>query len=446
MNIASLQTVGQTLAVKLQRFPLVILAVIVGAVTMIAIDPSDSETIKILGSHIGYTVAFAFPILVAAAYAGELFPRPRWFFQSAALLAIWVYWHFFDQENWGTFFLVKIAAVAIASAIPGLVANPKLNWWRVNIGLLNALLFTHILYSIVFSGLMLAVASLRLLFDLKLSGIEVYIMALCVFLVSPLAFVMLLPAARADLDPKKFGFAFWELLCQWALVPIGFLFTIIIAAHEIHILIRPELLGGMDTPMLRLRPDVVVFLPVLALGCYGLAVHLMIEPWRADRIWAKAFSWIFPMAFPLFSIQFFVILARRTEAIGFTPGHYVFLVLAVWVVAYCLVVLIRRSASPAFAPAILALLCLVAAFGPLSLQEVCLRSQTRLLEKLLANRSADNESMISSTLYFLVHNYDQSVVERFTGPLDLGKDPWKSDITEAARKKLGLPEPKPESN
>lgn len=429
MNLPSLQPIRQALAVGLRRFPLVILAGLLGTAAMIALNHSDSGTIQKLGPRIASTVAFAFPILVAAAYAGELFPRPRWIFQTAALLAIWANWQFLDPEKDGlTFLLVWIAAAATASAVPGLVTNPKSNWWRVNMGSLNALLLAQILTVVVLIGLLLALESLRKLFDLELTGVHGDVMAVCGFLVAPLAVVMLLPAARADLDSKQPGFAVWGRLCQWALVPIGFLFTAILAAYAIRILIEREL------------PDGMVALPVLALGCYGLAAQWMLEPWRADRVWAKAFSRIFPIAFPLFSILLFLALARRIEDYGFTTERYAALALAVWIVSCCLVVLIRRSSPPAFASALLAVFCLVAAFGPLSSQEVCLRSQTRQLEKLLANPSADTESRIASVLRYLAYNYDQSVVERFTGPLDLEKEPTKYDIANAARKKLGLPQ------
>jgi hypothetical protein len=407
----------------------VILAGLLGTAAIIVLNHSDSETLEKLGFRITCAVAFAFPLLVAAAYAGELFPRPRWIFQTVALLAIWANWQFLDPKKDGlTLLLVWLAAAATASAVPGLVTNPKSNWWRTNIGALNALILAQILTLVVLIGLMLALESLRSLFHLELSGVHEDVMAVCGFLVAPLAVVMLLPAARADLDSNQPGFALWGRLCQWALVPIGFLFTAILAAYAIRILIEREL------------PDGMVALTVLALGCYGLAAQWMLEPWRADRAWATAFSRIFPMAFPIFSILLFMALARRIEDYGFTTERYAALAIAIWIVVCCLVALIRRSASPAFAPGLLAAFCLVAAFGPLSSQEVCLRSQTHQLEKLLANRSADTESRIASSLRYLAYNYDQSVVERFTGPLDLEKNPTKYDIANAARKKLGLPQ------
>ncbi len=429
MSFPSLQPIWQALADGLRRFPLVILAGLLGTAAIIALNHSDSETLEKLGFRIAASVAFAFPILVAAAYAGELFPRPRWIFQSAALLAIWANWQFLDPEKDGlTFLLVWLAAAASASAVPGLVANPKSNWWRTNIGALNALILAKILTMVVLIGLMLALESLRTLFDLELSGVHSDVMAVCGFLIAPLAVVMLLPAARADLDSKQPGFAVWGRLCQWALIPIGFLFTAILAAYAIRISIEWELPNGM------------VALPVLVLGCYGLAAQWLLMPWRSDRVWAKAFSRIFPVTFPIFSILLFMALARRIEDYGFTTERYAALAIAIWIVVCCLVVLIRRSAPPAFAPALLAVFCLVAAFGPLSSQEVCLRSQTHQLEQLLANRSMDNERRIASTLRYLAYNYDQSVVERFTGPLDLERKPTKYDIANAARKKLGLPQ------
>jgi hypothetical protein len=153
--IRTLQNISQAFAEGLRRFPLVILAGIFGVAAIITCNHTDSETLGKLGLRIAWAVAVAFPLLVAAAYAGELFPRSRWIFQSAA---------------------------ATASAVPGLVKNPKSNWWRTNIGALNALILAQILSLVVLIGLMLALESLRSLFHLELSRVHEDIMAVCGFL------------------------------------------------------------------------------------------------------------------------------------------------------------------------------------------------------------------------------------------------------------------------
>lgn len=428
MTLSSLQPLRQALHSGIRRFPLVLVAACIACAAFIISNHSDSKTSQETCVRIGFAMFFAFPLLVAAVYAGELFPLPRWIFQIPALLAIWLHWRFLELENDSlTVLLVWIAAVSLASAVPGLVPLPKSNWWRVNIGALNALILSFILTIVVFIGLILAFESVSSLFDLELKGLDSDVIAVCGCLVAPLSVIMLLPPARADLDSRQPGFAIWGRLCQWALVPIGLLFTGILAAYAVRIAIERHL------------PDGMVALPVLALGCYGLAAQWILEPWRNDKLWAKAFSRVFPFAFPFFSILLFLALARRIEDYGFTSDRYAALALAIWIVACCLVLLARRSAPPAFAPAMLAAFALVAAFGPLSSREVCLRSQTRHLEKLLANRSPENASRIDSSLSYLASHYDRSIVEQFTGPLDLKKDPSKWDIANAAREKLGLP-------
>jgi len=427
MLLPSFSTIREALAVSLRRFPLVILAGLVGAVAMIFLNHSDAS--KEITARIAYTMGFAFPLLVAAVYAGELFPRRRWIFQLAAVLGIWAYWQFLDPEREGlTLLLVWIAAISIASTVPGLVKEPGKNWWRVNIGTLNALVLAKILTLVVLLGLLLAFESIESLFNLELRRIDSDVIAVCVFLVAPLAVTALLPVARAELDATQPGFAVWGRFCQWALVPMGFLFTGILAAYAVRILIE------------RAMPDGMVAMPVLALGCFGLAALWLLEPWRDERKWARAFSRIFPVVFPLFSILLFLALARRIEDYGFTFQRYGALALAVWITACCVVLLVRRSASPAFAPALLAVFSLIAAFGPLSSQEVCLRSQSDRLKQLLAERSEDNADRIASSLRYIALNYDQATVEQFTGPLDLEKDASKYEVAKAARKKLGLPE------
>jgi len=411
-----------------RRFPLVVAAGLAGAVAVIVSNHSGSAEVDRYCDEIFFAVLFAFPLLVAAVYAGELFPRRKWIFQIAAVLAVLAHWRFLDPETEGmNLLLVWIAAACAASVVPGLVSKPEKNWWRANIGALNAIILASILTLIVFIGSQLAVESIRSLFDLEIR-ISMDVIAVCGLIVAPLAVTALLPPAREEMDANQAGFAVWGRLCQWALVPMGFLFTAILAAYAVRILLERQL------------PDGMVAMPVLALGCYGLAAQLILDPWRGDRVWARAFSMVFPVVFPLFSILLFVALESRISEYGYTWQRYLALALAVWIVACCVGFLFRGRVSPAFAPALLGVFSLVAAFGPLSSQQVCLRSQSAILENLLANRTPESDTRIASSLRYLAFNYDRAVVERFTGPLELEDDGNKYDLARVARKKLDLPE------
>jgi len=429
MMPVSLESVRQGLFSALRRFPLVVLAGLIGAAAIGILNHSDSEAVKESAGRVSFSMAFAFPLLVAAVYAGELFLRRRWIFQAFAVLGIWAHWQFLDPKQEGlTMLVVWIAAASIASTIPGLVTEPQKNWWRVNFGALNAIVLASILNLIVLAGLMVALESIRSLFHLKLPRLDGDLVGFCGFLFWPLATTALLPPARAVLDANQPGFAVWGRLCQWALVPMGFLFTGILAAYAGRILIE------------RAMPDGMVALPVLALGSYGLVAVWISEPWRDERKWTRSFTRIFPVAFPLFSILLFLALSRRINDYGFTSERYAALALAVWITVCCLISLVRRSAPPTIATALLAVFALLATFGPLSARQVCLRSQMGRLEKLLADRSAENDNLIASSLSYIALNYDQAMVEKITGPLDLEKGASKYDVNKAAKKKMGLPE------
>lgn len=407
---------------------MVVAAGLVGAVAMVLSNHSGSEEVERTWEGVMSAVLFAFPLFIAAAYAGELFPRGRWIFQIASVLLVLAHWHFLEPGKEGlNMLLVWIAAACAASVVPGLSGDGESNWWRANFGALNAVVLGAILTLVVFIGLQIAVHSVRSLFELELAGWHSDVMAVCGFLVAPVSVAVLLPPARGVLDARQPGFAVWGKLCQWALVPIGFLFTAILAAYVVRILVERQL------------PDGMVAMPVLALGCYGLAAQLALEPWRPEKIWAKAFSAVFPVVFPVFSILLFVALERRIAEYGFTSPRYAALALAVWIVACCTGFLFRRWVSTAFAPALLGLLALLAAFGPFSSQQVCLRSQAAILEKLLADRSEGDAERIASSLRYISLNYDRAILEGFTGPLDLKENAGKSDLARAAEKKLGLP-------
>lgn len=407
-----------------------VLAGCAGAVAMMVLNRTESDAVGGMCVRTGFAVFFAFPMLVAAGFAGELLPRWRGVSWVVGLTAVWAHWWWLEPDRDGvTMLLVWIAAAALASAVPGMVRGAGGNWWRVNIGGLNALILAGILTGVVSVGLLLATESVRALFDVRLPRLAGDVMAVCGFVVAPMAVTALLPAARGELDAGQPGFAVWERFCQWALVPIGVLFTCILAAYAARIAVEREL------------PDGMVALPVLALGCLGLGAVWMMGPWRDRRVWAGVFTRVFPVVFPLFGVLLFIALQRRIEDYGFTFQRYAALGLAVWIVACCLVLLIRRGAPAAFAPALLSVMALVAAFGPLSAREVCLRSQIGHLEGLLADRTEpDNAVRIGSSLRYLAREHGRIAVEEITGPLDLGADASPREVRRAALAKLGVPE------
>ena len=408
-----------------RRFPLLTVAGLIGFVAMLLLNHSESEEIQNQCRDIGLAVVFAFPLIIAAGYTGALFPSRSLLAHIIAIGCVLAHWHFLDYEI-TPLVLLWVASTALASVIPGIIREPQSNWWRINIGTLNALFLTFCLTSVLCMGLYLALESINALFGLKISRFSADIPSFCGFLIAPLALSILLPAARAPLDAELPGYALWGRFCQWALVPLGFLFTGILTIYGIRILLQWEL------------PDGIVALPVICLGCYGLTAQLMLEPWREEKVWAKGFTRLFPAVFPIFSVLLFVALFQRIGEYGFTSERYLALAIAVWITVSSLLLLVRRTANPAFVPALLALAAIISAIGPLNLRTVCLKSQSTELLSLLSQRSPDNEARIASVLQYIALNYDRATVERIIGPLGLKGEAAKGEVLRAAQKKLRL--------
>jgi hypothetical protein len=431
VHLSSIRNFGVAISAGISRFPFVIIAAGVATLCSIAANHIDSTSVDKELVRVVFAAGLALPLLVAAAFAGELFPRGRLLFHAGALAWAFSNWWFLrDLENWQIHTMLFVAALSIASAVPGLAKSPSHNWWRVNIGTLNAIVLGGLLALFVQIGLLLAIASIQSLFDLKLSKAFTDCIAICCLFIAPCAATAMLPAAHGEFDRSQPGFAVWGRLCQFAVIPLGFLFTAILTAYAAKIAFEQKL------------PDGMVALPVLALGCYSLAGRLLLEPWRADKAWARAFALVFP-AFPLFSILLLLSLWVRIAEYGFTFERYAALALAAWLDLFCVLLLLRKNLSPAAAPALLSAFALIAIFSPFGARQVSLASQSARLEKLLAEpapRSAESTRRLASAAEYISLNYDRSVIERFVGKLDIPADSQGYKIFAAVREKLALPE------
>ena len=377
------------------------------------------------------TVVAALPLGVAAGLAGEVRRGLRWLAIAAALALSFGVWLALPGKMETFAHAYRYAAIllgtaALASAVPGAAGNAA--WWRVNVGMIQAIVLAGILSGIVALGLQLAVFSVEKLFGFNLDKFHIDLMSFTGFIVAPLAVITLLPAAGEKSDAIAPASGFWEGLCKWVLVPLGFIFTAILAVYAVSIIVHWEL------------PDGMVAMPVLSLGAYGTAAMLLLQPWRDDKVWARWFTRIYPPAFLVFSVLLFLAIAERISAYGVTFDRYSALAFGLWFAVAAMVFLLRASKGSLLIAGLLAVITTAAALGPASAATLSLRSQTERLRLLLKNPTSDEDKkQILSGLRYLAQNFGLGAVEDVTGPLglDAGKTmSWK--IPEAAMRRLGL--------
>lgn len=418
------------LAAASGRFPLVVLAGLGGLAAALVLNHAPgNRDLHNQCAQLMMTVVVALPLGVAAGLAGELFRGWRWLALAAGLafaIGVWLSLPV-EMENSAhayRYAAILLGAAALASAVPGAAGNAA--WWRMNVGMIQAVVLAGILSGIVALGLQLAVFSVEQLFDFVLVKLHIDLLSFAAFVVAPLAVITLLPAAGDE--GAAAAPAFWEGLCKWVLVPLGFVFTAILAVYAATILAHWEL------------PDGMVAMPVLSLGAYGTAALLLLQPWRDGRAWARWFARVYPAAFLVFSVLMFLAIAERIGAYGVTFARYSALAFGLWFAAAAVVFLLRARKGSLIVTGLLALGSAAAALGPASAATLSLRSQSERLRALLQSPAGEADTtQIKDGLKFLASNFGLAAVENVTGPLGLDAEkarPWQ--LPDEAMKKLGL--------
>ncbi len=419
-----------SLATASGRFPLVVLAGLAGlAAALVFNHGSGNKDLENHCTRFLLTAITALPLGVAAGLAGDMRRAWRWPALAAGLALTAGVWFVLPVEMETSPHVYRYAALllgaaALASAVPGAAGNAA--WWRMNVGMIQAIVLAGILSGVVALGLQLAVFSVEKLFDFELDKLHIDLMSFAAFVVAPLAVITLLPPAAEE--SAAAASAFWEGLCKWVLVPLGFIFTAILAVYAVTILVRREL------------PDGMVAMPVLSLGAYGTAALLLLQPWRDERAWARWFVRIYPAAFLVFSVLMFLAIAERIGAYGVTFARYSALAFGLWFAVAALVFLLRAGKGSLVVAGLLALGSVAAALGPASAATLSLRSQSERLRALLLSPAGEADpTQIRSGLKYLASNFGLAAVEDVTGPLGLDAEkarPWQ--LPDEAMKKLGL--------
>jgi hypothetical protein len=424
-----------SLTIGLRRFPLVVLSAIGATLAAILLNHhvhdsafGDSCTRIILTLTLGY------PLFAAATFSRELHPGSRWIAPLLSVFLLIALWYSLPLKmelgiSWCRYWMLFLASLALLSLMPGTKTQGSANWWRMNVSLMNAIVLSGILSGIVLGGLELACFSVEKLFTLKVEKTYMDTFSFCSLFVFPLSVICLLPPSEGEADPSLPGFSVWGNLCKWAFLPLGFLFILILGAYAVQIVIQWKLPNGL------------VATPVLALGAYGTAAMLLLQPWKENHSWARWFGRIYPLAFLLCSILLFISLEKRITAYGITFERYFALTAGIWFFISALCFLLRLRNASVFVPFVLAIMALLAALGPLSAGKVSLQSQSARLHSFLAQPLVEQKKSageISSIVRFFAENYGVEVVERFTGPLNLAKDTRSWDISRKALEKLGL--------
>ncbi|GKX32783.1 MAG: hypothetical protein MnENMB40S_04010 [Rhizobiaceae bacterium MnEN-MB40S] len=249
--------------------------------------------------------------------------------------------------------------------------------WTFNYHLGLAVILAGLAALAFILGAYAVLASIDYLFELDLKYViydHVYMTGL--LLIAPLFGLEMVPPdlhGSGEIEKKGLTYRVSFLLLNYLLLPLLLIYTIVIYAYAAKTALAWELPRG----------QVGVMVLSFAAGC--VSIWMLAIPYRDSsslllRLFRRSWYWLLIVPLVLFVIGTY----RRVSEYGITPERYGLILLGLWIVGMICLFSIRSSkVQPRVVIATLAIMLMLASFGPWSAAAVSVRDQFGRLVALL---------------------------------------------------------------
>src|SRR5690606_8283650 len=367
------------------RYPLIItMAVIAAASAVTAIEPGGPEnsfwvTKLIITSCLGISLLFGAKMLAQRIGKGLVL-------ETAVLVFLTGFYFFLpakekDFTEMYAFILIPtfILSHLLVSFIPFIRKSKELNFWQYNKNLFINLFQTAVFTGVLTGGVMLAILAVDQLFDLELDEL-LYPKTLAVLSITGSCFIFLLFNGRglSQLERDDKYPQILKFFTQYVLIPLLFIYVIILYFYSAKILINWELPRGWVSYL------------IIAYSVIGIFALLLVFPLKEDgkKSWVKGFSRAFYYTLAPLIILLFTAVFTRILEYGYTEPRYYVLLIAVWLTIVVIYYIIFKNGSIRFIPVSLFTLGLFSLVLPyFNALAVSKRSQQNELTGLLATNN-----------------------------------------------------------
>ncbi len=198
--------------------------------------------------------------------------------------------------------------------------QPREKFWNYNKKLFINSFMTVVFSAVLTGGLELAILTIQELFNIPFNQIYLNIFDFCFIFGSSLIFALFSAGGLPELErdtpyPKVLKF-----FTQYVLIPLLFVYLIILVLYGIRILVNFDLPRGQVSYM------------VLIYALVGILGLLLVHPLMKDseKSWIKAFRKVFFYTLLPLLVLLYVAIGVRIKNYGLTEGRYFVLFLAVW--------------------------------------------------------------------------------------------------------------------
>lgn len=362
------------LSAALARFPIPALI----SVLLFIYANLDAGDVVSGGGESGNQVYLGGAAAFLAAGAAHYFGRGRNMARAAEIIlaalaglvaAALAYWDLGLRTSHLFLFAGLLPLLMIAGFLNGSARQGAL--WLFNLRLGLASLLALIVGLIFGGGLSAIIESLNFLFNANLpSSLHEHVWATAASLIAPLYGLSLMPArldeevTLADTRDTLLERGV-SVLVNYVMVPIAVIYTVILHAYAVKILLSGALPEG----------QIGLMVTIFALG--GTATWLIAWPWRETgtsvlRFFMRFWFWFTIVPVILLAIAIW----ERISAYGVTPDRYGIVLVAVWLAIITIYLAIRRNrADMRVLLGSFALLVLIGSTGPWGANSVSISSQ-----------------------------------------------------------------------
>lgn len=441
-KLPSLQKVLNATQKTVLRFPLEIIAAVIGTISaIILIDLNYSSTHREVYEKtiMSCSLCLVWFLSVSLFFAAKQKNNIIRYLISLAFAALLITFVFnfgrrISDVEAQQFFVLNLALhllVSFAGFLPR--AYNQEEFWEFNKQLFLRIL-TSGLYSIVlYGGLALAILAVDQLFKVEFkSEIYGYLFFTIAGIFNTIFFLNGVPETNNTELPLRLNYPKGlKNFTQYILLPLISIYLVILICYEVKILVTLSLPVGWVSYL------------VLAFAIVGILSFLLVHPIanESGNLWMRTFNrWFYFLLIPLLVLLFWAIL-YRINLYGFTHERYYVLLLSIWLAVVVAYFLISKHPKIKFIPISMCLAGLLSIVGPQSANSVSKYSQLSRFESYIQKYDGkkltfEQEQELSSIVYFLDRNYGFEVMlpyahKKLDALYKKDKDPGSTKIIES---------------
>jgi hypothetical protein len=296
--------------------------------------------------------------------------------------------------------IYNLAIHLLVSFAPFIKSKEINGFWQYNKLLFIRLLTSAVYSGFLFVGIVLALASLNILFDVKVNEklyAEIWIFIVGFF--NTWFFVAGMPKNFNELDKVEEYPKGLKIFTQYILLPLLGLYLIILYSYGIKII------SLWDWPK-----GIVSYL-ITCVAVLGIFNFLLMHPYakQEGNGWIKWTTKAYYFILIPLVVMLFIAISMRLNDYGITINRYIIYLLGIWLSLVCIYFIIGKT-NIKFIPVSLFTVIVLMSFGPWSMFSVSEKSQSNRLKHILEeNNFLKDGKLVNEQTITIDTNYNKEI-------------------------------------